>query len=108
MAGSNDNLKTGEQIQTQTVEVPKSSKEVPANAEGNTSEDSGPTLDYAGSAEKTDPEEIRLVRKLDRWILVSLSALTSTNRLWCWARLPELARMLTCDSRCYGCSTSST
>jgi len=27
-------------------------------------------LDYAGSAAKTDPEEIRLVRKLDLWMLV--------------------------------------
>jgi hypothetical protein len=26
--------------------------------------------DYTGSARKTDPEEIRLVRKLDLWIMV--------------------------------------
>lgn len=27
--------------------------------------------DYTGTAKKTDPEEIRLVRKLDLWIMVS-------------------------------------
>jgi hypothetical protein len=27
--------------------------------------------DYTGTAKKTDPEEIRLVRKLDWWIMVS-------------------------------------
>lgn len=27
--------------------------------------------DYSGAAEKTDPVEIALVRKLDRWIMVS-------------------------------------
>lgn len=31
---------------------------------------SEPVLDYAGSAEKTDPKEIKLVRKLDLWMLV--------------------------------------
>lgn len=60
-------------IESQTVEVSQSFREAVAKAEGNTIEDVGPTLDYAGSAEKTDPEEIKLVRKLDRWILVSPS-----------------------------------
>ena len=27
-------------------------------------------VDYSGAAAKTDPEEIRLVKKLDRWIMV--------------------------------------
>lgn len=27
-------------------------------------------VDYSGAHEKTDPAEIRLVRKLDRWIMV--------------------------------------
>lgn len=27
--------------------------------------------DYSGAHEKTDPKEIALVKKLDRWILVS-------------------------------------
>jgi len=27
--------------------------------------------DYSGAAKKTDPEEIKLVKKLDRWIMVS-------------------------------------
>ena len=29
--------------------------------------------DYSGAHEKTDPKEIALVKKLDRWIMVSLS-----------------------------------
>lgn len=28
-------------------------------------------LDYSGAYEKTDPKEIALVKKLDRWIMVS-------------------------------------
>jgi hypothetical protein len=28
-------------------------------------------LDYSGAHEKTDPAEIKLVRKLDTWIMVS-------------------------------------
>jgi hypothetical protein len=28
--------------------------------------------DYSGAHEKTDPKEIALVRKLDKWIMVSL------------------------------------
>lgn len=31
-------------------------------------------VDYSGAAAKTDPEEIRLVRKLDLWIMVSLTS----------------------------------
>ena len=27
--------------------------------------------DYSGAAAKTDPEEIKLVKKLDRWIMVN-------------------------------------
>jgi hypothetical protein len=30
----------------------------------------GAERDYTGTAKKTDPEEIRLVRKLDMWIMV--------------------------------------
>jgi hypothetical protein len=29
-------------------------------------------LDYSGAHEKTDPAEIKLVRKLDTWIMVSI------------------------------------
>ena len=35
--------------------------------------------DYSGAHEKTDPKEIALVKKLDRWIMVSLSNATSIN-----------------------------
>lgn len=31
-------------------------------------------IDYSGAHEKTDPKEIALVRKLDRWMMVSLSS----------------------------------
>jgi hypothetical protein len=34
-------------------------------------------VDYSGAHEKTDPKEIALVKKLDRWIMVSISALTA-------------------------------
>lgn len=57
-----------------TVEMLKDSKEVvQVRTDGAASEySSQPSLDYAGSAEKTDPEEIKLAKKLDLWILVSL------------------------------------
>lgn len=29
-------------------------------------------MDYSGAHEKTDPKEIALVKKLDRWIMVSI------------------------------------
>jgi len=31
-----------------------------------------PKTDYSGAAEKTDPKEIALVKKLDRWIMPML------------------------------------
>jgi hypothetical protein len=33
--------------------------------------------DYSGAHEKTDPREIALVKKLDRWIMAS-------GPIWCW------------------------
>lgn len=52
------------------------SKEAPDFAHVNSVlEDEKPSAveerDYTGTAKKTDPEEIRLVRKLDLWIMVS-------------------------------------
>lgn len=35
--------------------------------------------DYSGAHEKTDPKEIALVKKLDRWIMVSISAAMSSH-----------------------------
>lgn len=54
----------------------------------NTSEKPIPVIarvDYSGAHEKTDPREIALVKKLDRWIMVSSTArprksLPQTNR----------------------------
>lgn len=45
-------------------------------AETNTPEKPIPAVqktDYSGAHEKTDPREIALVKKLDRWIMVSSS-----------------------------------
>lgn len=38
-------------------------------------------VDYSGAAAKTDPEEIRLVRKLDRWIMPTLWVMYWLNYL---------------------------
>lgn len=38
-------------------------------------EDVKPKGDYSGAVAKTDPEELKLVRKLDRWIMVCLLTL---------------------------------
>lgn len=35
-------------------------------------EDKQRSADYAGATKKTDPAEIKLVKKLDRWIMVRL------------------------------------
>jgi hypothetical protein len=35
--------------------------------------------DYSGAHEKTDPKEIALVRKLDKWIMVSHPANTTSS-----------------------------
>lgn len=39
--------------------------------------------DYSGVAEKTDPAEIALVRKLDRWIMPMLWSMSVCIEL-CW------------------------
>lgn len=36
-------------------------------------------IDYSGAQEKTDPKEIALVRKLDRWIMVPETPDTSSD-----------------------------
>lgn len=38
--------------------------------------------DYSGAHEKTDPKEIALVKKLDRWIMVCLP-LGYRGQWWC-------------------------
>lgn len=73
MAGSKEGSKVDAQVQDQIVVISERSGDVSSKTDGETLEESKPTLDYAGSTEKTDPEEIRLVRKLDCWILVSPS-----------------------------------
>jgi hypothetical protein len=35
-------------------------------------ESGGPKLDYSGAHKKTDDKEIKLVKKLDRWIMPTL------------------------------------
>ena len=36
-------------------------------------------IDYSGAHEKTDPAEIKLVRKLDLWIMVSTTPCSSSS-----------------------------
>jgi hypothetical protein len=43
-------------------------------------EEKGIKLDYSGAHEKISPEEIRLVKKLDLWIMVSLVPLKDVYR----------------------------
>lgn len=38
-------------------------------------------VDYSGAHEKTDPKEIALVKKLDRWIMVKLKKVNGYSRL---------------------------
>lgn len=52
------------------TEVTHNPVEVPSIEEKEASKSEPTLLDYAGSAEKTDPKEIKLVRKLDLWMLV--------------------------------------
>lgn len=52
------------------TEVTNSPVEVPSIEDKEVSKSEPTLLDYAGSAEKTDPKEIKLVRKLDLWMLV--------------------------------------
>lgn len=50
-------------------------------------------IDYSGCHEKTDPREIALVKKLDRWIMVSIAGFAT------------LEDVLTASSPCYGACT---
>lgn len=52
------------------TEVTNSPAKVPSIEDKEASKSESTLLDYAGSAEKTDPKEIKLVRKLDLWMLV--------------------------------------
>jgi hypothetical protein len=56
-------------------------------------------VDYSGAHEKTDPKEIALVKKLDRWIMVC-------GVLHLFAESPLLIRC--CHSQCCGACTGST
>ena len=47
----------------------KLQNEHPLDEEGRTTEQD---VDYSGATKKTDPKEIALVRKLDRWIMPTL------------------------------------
>lgn len=57
-------------------EIADSPRPVSTNAdEDKLATGAGKVLDYAGSSAKTDPEEIKLVRKLDLWMLVRTSVM---------------------------------
>lgn len=47
----------------------------PEHGEGDEKPAARGKVDYSGAREKTNPEEIKLVRKLDRWIMVNLNQL---------------------------------
>jgi hypothetical protein len=53
------------------------SKEYPVDEEGRSSH---AKLDYSGAYEKIDPAEIKLVRKLDTWIMVSIMIASCLER----------------------------
>lgn len=59
------------------------------------------TADYSGATKKTDPAEIKLVRKLDLWIMVSYSDTTDPHQ---YQPLTHSAH----NSRRYGSCTGST
>lgn len=69
-AQNNEPGKTGQRAEEHTVEIVSAPQETTAKPAVESQQD-GPVLDYAGSAEKTDPAEIRLVKKLDFMMLVS-------------------------------------
>lgn len=72
MAASSDSTKASSVAEEIiTVVDKKTTERVSVTAEEEGLDRSEPLVDYAGSSEKTDPEEIRLVRKLDFWMLVS-------------------------------------
>lgn len=55
-------------------------------------------VDYSGAYEKTDPKEIALVKKLDRWIMPMLwceYSYRSTESLWETTSLPRPAQQCT-------------
>lgn len=62
-----------------TVEIYPDPKGSPIT--GQSHEDTAVRVDYSGASAKTDPAEIKLVRKLDMFIMVSsVSSPTSRNR----------------------------
>lgn len=94
----NEPVKINQEVKEQALET----AEAPHGGHAKSADESqqeGPVLDYAGSAEKTDPEEIRLVRKLDLMMLASARPTPSgVHRLG--------SRTLTPDSPCSGSSIS--
>lgn len=62
-------MKSDHAKESTITEITNSPVDVPSIEDKEASK-SEPILDYAGSAEKTDPKEIKLVRKLDLWMLV--------------------------------------
>ncbi len=61
-------------------------------------------VDYSGAHEKTDPKEIALVKKLDRWIMASSfpSLYSAGGVMRLQPRLTELN-----NSRCFGACIGS-
>jgi hypothetical protein len=62
-----------------------------------------PKVDYSGACEKTNPEEIKLVKKLDRWIMVCGFAF-----FFLLSRVAVSNITLSRNSQCYGACSGST
>jgi hypothetical protein len=56
-------------------------------------------VDYSGAHEKTDPREIALVRKLDRWIMVSPAVRNA------FERCTDFVLLSPCCGACIGSTT---
>jgi hypothetical protein len=85
-------------------EVPKTTEDIkgPVQEQVEFAEDLKPQVktDYSGAQEKTDPREIALVKKLDRWIMVRV---TLSQSLRCTSSLSNCLKSL-----CFGACTGST
>lgn len=65
--------KKADQPEDHIMEVGENPPKTPAKIMEEGGDSPEPVVDYAGSAAKTDPEEIRLVKKLDLVMLASVS-----------------------------------
>lgn len=65
-------------------------------------------VDYSGAYEKTDPKEIALVKKLDRWIMVCLLIAQNVGELQLGGKEEQKTNKKHLRSLCSGACTGST